>query len=60
MIHKSIHVVQDGDQFSVVVYVNGKMDASYPSGSREWADKLAAALAANDDCRAIVKSRNRP
>ena len=46
---KSIHVVDLGDgKFTVDVYVNGKMDAGYASGTREWAEKLAKQLADND------------
>ena len=48
-IHKSIHVVEIGDdRFTVHVYVNGKFDAAYASGTREWADKLAKKLTDND------------
>ncbi len=48
VINKSIHVVALEDKFSVHVYVNGKLDAQYGTGPKEWAEHLANMLAAGD------------
>lgn len=49
VIHKSIHVEKlDDNKFTVYVYTNGKIDAVYDYGTREWADKLAKRLSDND------------
>ena len=49
VINKSIHVEDfDDDGFTVRVYVNGKFDAGYGFGTREWAERLAKTLADND------------
>lgn len=48
-INKSIHVIDCGNSsFTVDAYVNGRLDAQYGFGDRDWAEQLAKHLAEND------------
>jgi hypothetical protein len=60
IIQKTILVLEEErGVFTVAVYVDGRLNASYGSGSRAWADKLAAALASNDDWEPLAASAAR-
>lgn len=55
-IHVSIHVVEiEADRFTVHVFLNGVLDASYAIGSREFAEGLAKCIADGDDARSYCR-----